>query len=300
MRAPVEARNPVARIIGQARNIYHDSDTLMKYVKEITYFYSSEHKTSEEILQQLYEDVRVMVSSYDKARLFSGYDENHEKAKQFGVDFPTDKKYLDDMWGIAEALKYLFYITSKMKVFLSLDMLHDLKLEKVELRNPVQRVVFTKRQEEELKEHGLSAFQKFRKRGESIKKETIIRTVHDAAILDYKGEGYLKTVPEPTETILECFEGTRKGRQKLYEDYYTDNIGCSRNEMAENFYNLPMSKDFLLKFNKYKALFDFFIYPKEDSPSYNDFKPIISKSKDHGLRNWRNIMQKARKKKLGT
>ena len=125
MRAPVEARKPVARLIREARNIYHDSDTLMEYVKEITHFYSSETKTGEEILQQLYEDVRVMVLSYEQARLFSDYDKDHEKAQQFGVGYSTDKKFLDDMWGIAEALHYLFYITSRMKVFLSLDMLYS-------------------------------------------------------------------------------------------------------------------------------------------------------------------------------
>lgn len=175
MRAPVEARKPVARLIREARNIYHDSDTLMEYVKEITHFYSSETKTGEEILQQLYEDVRVMVLSYEQARLFSDYDKDHEKAQQFGVGYSTDKKFLDDMWGIAEALHYLFYITSRMKVFLSLDMLCDLNLKRVELRNQTQRLVFTKRQEEELKEHGYSSF---------------IKTVHDATILYYEGEGY--------------------------------------------------------------------------------------------------------------
>lgn len=267
MRAPIEARKPVEKVIKQARNIYRDSDTLVEYVKEITYYYSSEQKTREDILQQFYEDIKHMVGSYNTAYSFADpKGEMVESAKKFEVDYPVDKSFLEDMRGISEALHYLFWITSKKKLFLSVEQLEELGLRDISLENAISKI-------------------------------THIRSVYDAAIRYYIREGYLpegytKPVPDPPTKVLHCFQSCYRD----YEDFYRASVGCSLEKIAENFYNSSMNKGYLLEFNRFKALYDFFVNPDKDSASYEDFAP---KGKIIGNRQWRNVMVEKRKAILG-
>ena len=139
MRAPIEARKDVRKLIEEARNIYTDSDKLAEYIQDIVEIYS--YKNDYEAHMQLYEDVRVMTEAYEIAKLLSGYDSETDTVtiqwqndKELSFPFPFDKSFINDMWGIAEALYYLFYITEKLSVMLSPEDIIRLPLQQVKRR----------------------------------------------------------------------------------------------------------------------------------------------------------------------
>ena len=111
MRSMPGTRPPVARLIEESCNI-SDSDILMQYIREITRFYSSEQKTSSEILNQFKKDIKDIVQSYKLAMGFS---------------------FQNDINGLSEALEFLMWETSCMGIFLDDDTLLRLELDKVSL-----------------------------------------------------------------------------------------------------------------------------------------------------------------------
>jgi hypothetical protein len=139
MRAPIEARKDVRKLIEEARNIYTDSDKLAEYIQDIVEIYS--YKNDYEAHIQLYEDVRVMTEAYEMAKSLSGYDSETDtftiqwqNDKELSMPLHFDKSFINDMWGIAEALYYLFYITAKLSVMLSPEDITRLPLQQVKRR----------------------------------------------------------------------------------------------------------------------------------------------------------------------
>jgi hypothetical protein len=139
MRAPIEARKDVRKLIEEARNIYTDSDKLAEYIQDIVEIYS--YKNDYEAHIQLYEDVRVMTEAYEIAKQLSGYDSETDTVtiqwqndKELSMPLHFDKSFINDMWGIAEALYYLFYTTAKLPVMLSPEDIIRLPLQQVKRR----------------------------------------------------------------------------------------------------------------------------------------------------------------------
>lgn len=138
MRAPIEARKDVRKLIEEARNIYTDSDKLAEYIQDIVEIYS--YKNDYEAHMQLYKDVRVMTEAYEMAKSLSGYDSETDtftikwKNEEVSMPLHCDKSFINDMWGIAEALYYLFYITAELSVMLSPEDITRLPLQQVKRR----------------------------------------------------------------------------------------------------------------------------------------------------------------------
>ena len=287
MRSIPGTRPPVARLIEESRNI-NDSDILMQYIREITRFYSSEQKTSSEILSQFKKDIHDIIQSYLMAKMMSGNIKDSVIAKSLGIDIPIDKTFEKDMWGLAKSLEYLMWETAHMGLTLDKETLLALGLNNVMLKSPVEQFKEYGELGKLIDEFGLEiGLQKFRKMypKENLKPSKILMSVYDCAII------FHKQVPEWTDKVRQCFQS-----RKCYEDFYSMSIGCSPYEIADNYFNLPMDKKFLWNFNKHKALYDYFIKPSNDSPSYNDYKPSGTLI---GPRQFRNIMKAARERILG-
>ena len=246
-------RPPVANLILAAERL-NDIDEIYNYVIGIASYYVSEVKTTKEIIDQFQSDIELMIQQYRYAERFSGNDEDYNKQMEtYGLPHnPINKKFEKTMKTISIAIELIIREAANQKVFLEIETLEELGLRHI--------------------------------KSDIIKSEPY--TLMDSAITQYKIHGYIKPVPEWTDKVRLCFQ-----KRTHFEELYTKSVGCTPYEFADNYFNLPMDNKFLRDFNKFKALYDYFINPSNDAPSYNDFKPS---GEAIGLRQFRNIMNDAR------
>lgn len=251
-------RPPLAKLVLAAERLKEVGEIYYNYVLDIASYYVSEVKTKEDIVCQFRADIELMIQQYLLAKRLSGNDEElNREYKTYGItDICVIKDFEKTMRTISVALELLIREAANQKVFIDIE-----TLESLGLRN--------------------------------IKSEIILYKSHslmDSVFTQYKIHGYIKPVPEWTDKVRQCFQ-----RRKHYEDFYSKCIGCSPYEIADNYYNLPMDYKFLNGFNRFQALYDYFIDPSLDMPSYIDFRafgnPITP-------RQFRNIMKAAKDRVL--
>ena len=251
-------RPPVANLI-LAAEVLNDVDDILSYVLDIASYYVSDVKTTEEIINQFQRDISLMVQQYLLAEQLSGNNEEYNKQlEKYGIAaIPINKKFEKTMKTISIAIEILIREAANQGVFLDIETLEELGL-----RHIKSDIIIYKQQ-----------------------------TLMDSAINQHRIHGKIKPVPEWTDKVMLCFQ-----KKKDYVDFYTTSLGCNPYEIADNFFNLPMDYKFLRDFKRYQALYDYFINPCEDVPSYNDFKPS---GEVIGIRQFRNIMKDAKDRILG-
>ncbi len=187
MRSMPGTRPPVARLIEESCNI-SDSDILMQYIREITRFYSSEQKTSSEILNQFKKDIKDIVQSYKLAMGFS---------------------FQKDINGLSKALEFLMWETSFMGIFLDDDTLLRLELDKVSLKRPVEQLGEEwNKLDDFIKVYGeVKGWEKFCKQYPkgSIKPKKVLQSVYDCTCVYYeirKAEADYPEIPNELKNLF--------------------------------------------------------------------------------------------------
>lgn len=282
MRSNPGTRPPVAKLIEESRNI-KDSDILMQYIREITRFYSSEHKTSSEIMSQFKKDIDDIVQSYYMAQKMSGNIVGYEQYKVYGIDMPINKDFEKDMWGLSESLQLLMYETANMGLFLDDNSLLKLGLNNVMLNRPIEQMGKEwGKMGELIEEFGMEkGLEKFRRRYPkgTIKPSKILKSVYDCVIVYYKNHKP-KDFPTPSSKVLEVFKFNKESFLDFCGKYYGKNMDDIASALlSQSNINLSFS-------GAKKAIFDYFVLPflgelteREESNAYRNFRNRLKPNK---------------------
>ena len=206
MRSMPGTRPPVARLIEESCNIT-DSDILMQYIREITRFYSSEQKTSSEILNQFKKDIKDIVQSYKLAMGFS---------------------FQKDINGLSESLEFLMWETSFMGIFLDDETLLRLELDKVSLKRPIEQLGEEwNKLDDFIKVYGeVKGWEKFRRQYPQgyIKPKKVLQSVYDCTCVYYeirKAEADYPNIPNELKNLFpnesQCVDFIRRNYGKTAE-----------------------------------------------------------------------------------
>lgn len=275
MRSTPGTRPPVARLIEESRNI-KDSDILMQYIREITRFYSSEYKTSSEIMNQFQKDIKDIVQSYFQACMMSGNTDDAEKYKSYGIDMPINKEFEKDMWALSKSLDFLMWETAYMGIFLDDKSLLKLGLNKVMLERPIEQMGKEwDKLDELIEELGIEkGFEKFRRRYPkgTIKPSIILKSVYDCVIVYYRNHKP-KDFPTPSSKVMEVFKFNKESFLDFCGKYYVKNMDDIASALlSQSNINLSFS-------GAKKAIFDYFVLPflgelteREKSNAYKNFR----------------------------
>lgn len=195
MRSNPGTRPPVAKLIEESCNI-SDSDIRYSYIREITKFYSSEYKTSSEILSQFKKDIEDIVNSYKMACYFS---------------------FEKDVCGLSESLEYLMWETAHMGMILDDNTLLELELDKVLLRQPIEQMG-------EWTETNELGFPKG-----IVKPSKILRSVYDCALVFYKSSRHEGNGTIPQNIVMHEWKDVDDKIKALFkypENYNNFLKGC--------------------------------------------------------------------------
>ena len=211
MRVLPGTRPQIAKLIKDIEGI-NDSDTLYEYVRDIASFYTSEHKSRNEILIQHEMDIEVLVRYYNIYNDFlNGYKPQNELERQMNLYREPNPRYEPVVSNIRQALEFLIWESSKLKIFLPIETLESLGLWNIKRKtfpqmNPVPKEFDDKSFKEWLEE--------FRKRNPNFH-GTITESLYDYAIHFYKMYGYIVEYPDIPKDLQRIF----KYNKENYQDF---------------------------------------------------------------------------------
>lgn len=207
MKAMPGTRLQIAKFINDIENI-NDSDIIFEYVREITSFYTSEYKSRNEILTQHEMDIEVLVRHYNIYNdLLKGHEPQNELERQMNYYWKPNPQYQPAVSNIQQALEFLIWESSKLKIFLPIEKLDKLGLKNIKRRTiklPNFKEVTHKCEtfEEELKE--------WRKINKDAKSEYVIESLFDYAIHFYKMNGNIINYPDIPQKLARIFRYDKK------------------------------------------------------------------------------------------
>jgi hypothetical protein len=274
MRVLPGTRPQIAKLIKDIEGI-NDSDTLYEYVRDIASFYTSEHKSRNEILIQHEMDIEVLVRYYNIYNDFlNGYKPQNELERQMNLYREPNPRYEPVVSNIRQALEFLIWESSKLKIFLPIETLESLGLRSIRKR-PLKIYQFKE------VSHKCNTFyeewKEWQKINRDAKVECVIANLYDVAIRFYKVDGYIVEYPDIPKDLQRIF--------RFNKENYWDFCERCKGEKLEGVASVYDSVDYLDKSGAERLILRYFVTTlidpnmdkKEENKYYMRFRRCLGK-----------------------